>query len=112
VICSALVAGIIPVALGLAWAAKRQSHREQVYCFIGDMAATSGLAHECTQYAKGHDLPLHIIIEDNGLSVFTNTMAVWGLDRPDKPAGAASRVTRYPYRLTQDHVGTGKWVAM
>lgn len=112
VICSALVGGILPVALGLAWAAKRMGHREQVWCFIGDMAAATGLAHECMWYATGHDLPLNLVIEDNGLSVATNTAAVWGLDRPDKATGWANRVYRYPYTLTWPHVGTGTWVAM
>jgi len=105
VICSAMVGGIVPVALGLAWAAKRESSKERVWCFIGDMAATSGIAHECSEYARGYDLPLTIIVEDNGKSVATNTREVWGYKN-------AQVFRRYSYGLLHSHVGTGQWIHM
>jgi TPP-dependent pyruvate/acetoin dehydrogenase alpha subunit len=105
VICSAMVGGIVPVALGLAWAAKRDGKGDKVYCFIGDMAAMSGIVHECTRYARGHDLPLVVIVEDNGKSVATDTKAVWGGNHD-------INVRRYHYELSYPHVGSGRWVHM
>jgi len=105
VICSAMVGGIAPIALGLAWAAKRARRDETVYCFLGDMADRTGLVEETMRYAGGHDLPIWFIIEDNGLSVATRTAEVWGDD-------ASLAVRRYDYVLTRPHVGTGRWVSM
>jgi hypothetical protein len=53
----------------------------------------------------GHDLPIEFIVEDNGLSVCTNTMEAWGRDFPRK-----SKMRAYLYRLTKAHVGIGKHV--
>ena len=105
VICSAMVGGIVPVALGLAWAAKRSGLNEKVWCFIGDMAYTTGIVHECICYARGHELPLVIVVEDNGKSVATDTRASWGY-------GTQLDLRRYHYELPHQHVGTGKWVSL
>ena len=103
IISSAMVGGIAPIALGLAWAAKRGGRDEHVWCFLGDMAMASGIATECHRYAKGRDIPLTIIVEDNGKSVATDTKEVWG--REDR-----SGDVRYEYELPWPHVGTGKFV--
>jgi len=75
---SAIVAGCCPIALGVAWALKRQGSENKVWLFLGDMAACTGIAHECRNYAVMHDLPLRIVIEDNGKSVCTYTGVTWG----------------------------------
>jgi pyruvate dehydrogenase E1 component alpha subunit len=103
VISSALVGGIAPIALGLAWAAKRKGSGERVWCFLGDMAARGGLYHECAQYASGHALPVTFVVEDNGLSVATDTERAWGLEH-----GLDER--NYSYKLDKPHVGTGVFV--
>lgn len=74
---SAIVAGIIPIALGVAWQIKRSDGKEKVWVFIGDMTAQTGIAMECYNYAKEHDLPIIWVVEDNGKSVCTNTKDVW-----------------------------------
>ncbi len=74
---SAIVAGIIPIALGVAWEIKRRGGNERVWCFIGDMTAQTGIAMECYNYAKQHDLPVVWVVEDNGKSVCTSTRDVW-----------------------------------
>ena len=107
VICSALVAGIIPVALGLAWAAKRSGEAERVWCFLGDMAACTGLANECARYARGHGLPLTLVVENNFKSVATDTAASWGGYPRDWLADI-----EYTYSLSWPHVGSGRWVHM
>lgn len=100
---SAIVGGICPIAVGLGWSIKRAGGEEQVHVFLGDMAAETGIYHECSKYAANHDLPIAWHIEDNGKSVCTDTHKVWGPGRI-KPA------YRYIYELKRPHVGTGKFV--
>jgi Dehydrogenase E1 component len=107
VISSALVGGIVPIALGLAWAAKRRQEDEKVWCFIGDMTYYCGLVQECAGYAFAHKLPLRIVVEDNGKSVATDTKKAWGMEACETPS-----VIRYAYTLSWPHVGTGTWVHM
>lgn len=102
---SAIVGGICPIALGIAWAIKQHDEDARVWCFVGDMTSETGVFHESTTYANGHDLPISWVIEDNGLSVCTNTMKVWGTE-----ATGVSQITSYGYKLSWPHVGTGKWV--
>lgn len=107
IISSAIVGGIMPIALGLAWSIKQSGGAEKVWCFTGDMGWRTGIAHECTQYADGHGLPIQWVLEDNGLSVKTDTKAAWGAARPSRVCGLS-----YKYKLTREHVGTGKWVSL
>ena len=69
---SAIVGGILPIACGLA------AEGQRVWCFVGDMTATTGLFHEARKYAAGHQLPITFVIEDNGLSTNTPTQDTWG----------------------------------
>lgn len=105
IISSAIVGGIAPIALGLAWAIKQRGGKEKVWCFVGDMTAQSGIVHEVSRYANGHELPLWFIVEDNGKSVCTNTLEVWG-----DAVGTHGLASSYSYELTFPHVGTGRWV--
>ena len=108
IISSALVGGIMPIAVGLALA-EQKNLGKRVWCFIGDMTACSGIAHEALQYARGHDLPLNLVIEDNGKSVATDTLKSWGLD---EPSSDGLEVIMLKYDLLWPHVGTGTWVSM
>ncbi len=103
---SAIVAGIIPIALGVAWQIKQRNGAEKVWCFLGDMTAQTGIAMECYNYAKEHDLPLVFVVEDNGKSVCTNTKDVWPEYRGIKPD------YYYQWDLSQHypHAGAGKRV--
>ncbi len=110
ILSSGIAGGTAPMAVGLAWAAKRRNDenytglQENVHVFIGDMTAQMGIVHEAMKYAARHQLPIKWIIEDNGKSVCTDTISSWGehMDKPD--------VTTYQYELTWPHSGTGKWV--
>lgn len=104
ILCSGIVGGIAPIAVGIAWAIKQKQERVKVFCFLGDMSAETGIVHECTKYASAFGLPLFWIVEDNGLSVCTDTKRVWG------GAWSAAMGTRYDYRLTRRHVGIAQWV--
>lgn len=78
IMSSGIVGGILPIATGVAMGIKRKGGSEKVHCFLGDMTAETGIAHECMKYATGYNLPIVWHIEDNGLSVCTDTGQVWG----------------------------------
>lgn len=110
ILSSAIVGGICPIATGLAWAIKHRKGRERVHCFIGDMTARTGIYHESFQYCLGHDLPVRFIIEDNGISVVTDTIEAWGIESV-KRLSALHAVTVYTYKMSRPHVGIGKFVS-
>jgi len=97
---SAIVSGILPIAVGVARAI---NDSRRVWCFVGDMAATTGAFHEAQKYASGHDLPITFIVEDNGLSCDSPTAETWG-------SGRANKLISYTYKRQHRHVGTGKFV--
>jgi TPP-dependent pyruvate/acetoin dehydrogenase alpha subunit len=102
---SAIVGGALPIALGIAWSIVRARGEENVWAFVGDMAAEGGMFHECVRYAQGHKLPINFVVEGNGKSVCTDTREAWGV-------GAAvpipRMVTRYEYDLPWPHAGAGR----
>lgn len=102
-----IVAGMIPIALGKAAAIKRSGEKQRVWCFVGDMAARTGIFMEARQYADGHDLPIEFVVENNGLSTNTDTVAAWG----DTEKDHYGNVTYYGYTRQHPHVGTGKRVS-
>ena len=100
---SAIVGGIAPIAVGLGLALKMRQSKNHVWCFLGDMGASTGIARESVTYATGHDLPITFVIEDNGLSVKTDTKEVWGRCRHNK-------IITYKYKRKFPHAGAGKFV--
>lgn len=68
---SAIVASIIPVAVGAAFANKRQDNGKLVAVFFGDGALDEGAFWESLNVACLMKLPLLFICEDNGLAVHT-----------------------------------------
>jgi pyruvate dehydrogenase E1 component alpha subunit len=102
---SAIFAGCCPIALGAAWQIRRRGGSERVWLFIGDMCAHSGLAYECVKYARAHELPLVVVIEDNGKSVCTDTKEVWGNADHD-----IDNNYYYSFILPFPHSGSGKRV--
>ncbi len=103
VFASAIVGGILPLAVGYALAIKRRGGSERAWCFLGDMTAHTGIYQECLQYSRGHDLPIQFIVEDNDLSVKTLTAQAWG-----SHGYGCDRIYRYQSRWP--HSGTGKRV--
>jgi TPP-dependent pyruvate/acetoin dehydrogenase alpha subunit len=103
ILCSGIFGGVLPIAVGLAMGIKRIKEDSTVYCFMGDMTAESGIANECVKYSMGHELPIQFYVEDNGLSVCTNTKLAWG-----DPPPWANYVTRYSYKPGRyPHAGSG-----
>ncbi|MGP1675917.1 MAG: thiamine pyrophosphate-dependent enzyme [Burkholderiales bacterium] len=95
---SAIMGGILPIACGLAAAGER------VWCFVGDMCASTGAFADAAKYTGGQGLPIEFVIEDNGLATNTPTADTWG-------AMGAPKVRRYSYERTFPHVGCGVYVA-
>jgi len=104
---SAIVGGILPIALGMAMGIKLHGLFIKVYCFVGDMAATTGIFHECKQYAIGHDLPIIFVVEDNDMSTDTPTEEAWGKTATIN----TKKVIHYHHKRVFPHVGTGKKVS-
>lgn len=91
---SSIMGGMLPIACGLA------AGGERVWCFVGDMCASTGAFDEARNYAHGHSLPLEFVIENNWLSTNTPTRATWG-------PGIVCDARDYKYERTTPHYGTG-----
>lgn len=102
-ISTAIVGGQLSIAVGIAAALKRRKSERKVWCFLGDMAASTGAFYEAAQYAGGHGLPIEFVVENNGLSVSTPTVESWG-------TLGASSITRYDYIRQWPHSGIAEWV--
>jgi pyruvate dehydrogenase E1 component alpha subunit len=103
---SAIVGGTLSIALGVATALKRDNSDEKVWVFLGDMSFESGIFYEVHKYARRFNLPLHFVVEDNGVSTYTPTEVTWNGKR-DIP----SDVIYYTYKSKFPHYGSGKWIA-
>lgn len=101
---SAIVGGILPIAVGLAAGIKRCGGDECVWCFVGDMCASIGTFHDASQYAVSQNLPVRFVIEDNGMSTNTPTKEAWG------DGGSSWHILpmSYRYERTVPHYGSGK----
>jgi pyruvate dehydrogenase E1 component alpha subunit len=106
---SAIVGGILPIALGVALSIKKNKKKNKVYCFIGDMTSETGIAYECIKYAVSFKLPIHFIIEDDNRSVCTNTRKVWGnKELFFQKFKIKNYITHYKYNSKYPHSGAGK----
>lgn len=106
---SAIVGGAIPIALGVALSLKRKKSSSKVYCFVGDMTSETGIMHESLKYAMNFNLPIRFIIEDNNLSVCTNTRKVWNIKKLTNNK-KNKFVIYYKYKNKYPHAGAGKRV--
>ncbi len=105
IISSGIFGGVLPIAVGLAMSIKRTGEDARVHVFSGDMTAESGIFSECLKYSVGHDLPIRFHVEDNGLSVCTNTQKVWGNMRNGLWDSKTDRFSYEPGRFP--HAGSG-----
>ena len=96
---SAIVGGILPIAVGVAYSGRK------VWCFVGDMTWMTGIYRESYEFSRGHNLPIHFVIEDNGYSTNSPTFEVWGDTDGFVPSSYHRYIRTYP------HVGTGKHVS-
>lgn len=107
---SAIVTGVLPIAVGTALSIKRSGGKNRVHCFLGEMTAETGSAWECIKYSIAFELPIRFIIEDNGKSVCTDTRKTWNskrltfesyLGKPNEYIYYYKYATKYP------HAGSG-----
>ncbi len=96
---SSIMGGMLPIACGLATAGER------VWCFVGDMCASTGAFQDAAKYAGRHHLPLTLVVEDNTLSTNTPTVITWGMKKAFDPE------FRYHYTRTTQHCGTDNYVS-
>ena len=69
------------------------------------MTSETGIAHESIKFAKNYNLPIQFIIEDNNLSVCTNTRKVWKIKKLTNTTN--SRLKVYKYKNKYPHAGAG-----
>ena len=106
---SALVGGSIPIAVGTAMSLKLKKEKStMVYCFMGEMTSETGIAHECIKYSRNFDLPIHFVIEDNSMSVCTDTRKTWQQKKLSFEGSNDKFVTFYSYKSKWPHAGAGK----
>lgn len=110
VISSAIVGGIIPIAVGTALGIKRRGEGCRVHCFMGDMTAETGIVHEAVKYSLNHNLPIRFIVEDNGKSVCTDTREAWNQQILSWENLTHPLVNYYQYETKYPHAGAGKRV--
>ena len=101
---SSILAGICPIAVGVALANKRAGNDSHVWCFVGDGSEDNGHFCEAVRYATGHDLPITFVIEDNDRQVDTSYAERWGTAERWQ---WGSKVKRYAYVPTYPHGGAG-----
>tara|TARA_B100000989_G_C19533096_1_gene471510 strand:- start:689 stop:1285 length:597 start_codon:yes stop_codon:yes gene_type:complete len=102
---SAIVGGILPIALGVALSIKKKKLKNKVWVFVGDMTYETGVFYEVYKYSKNFKLPIKFVIEDNGLSTNTPTFKAWGKKQKIK-----SDLIYYKYKRKFPHHGTGTWL--
>ena len=107
---SAIVGGSISIATGIALSISKKGGSNRVHCFLGDMTAETGIAHECIKYSENFDLPIRFIVEDNRKSVCTDTYEAWGMSASSYREHAGSKVVYYQYKSRYPHAGAGERV--
>jgi pyruvate dehydrogenase E1 component alpha subunit len=107
---SAIVAGQIPIAVGTALAIKMNAGKEHVWCFVGDMTSETGMFQTASRYALTHDLPITFVVEDNEVSVLTETRVVWNSQTLRYQEHKLPNVISYKYKSIYPHAGAGKRV--
>ena len=92
-------------------AIKRKKLKEKVYCFVGDMTSETGIMYEAYKFSKNKKLPIHFVIEDNNLSVCTDTRKTWGTKKLYFEKLKKNKYfTYYKYKSNYPHAGAGKRV--
>jgi pyruvate dehydrogenase E1 component alpha subunit len=104
---SAIVGGIVPISLGVAQASKLNNEQTHVWCFIGDMTSEIGVTNSAIKYAKNFNLPITFIIEDNSVSVCSDTRETWGMKALSWQGIDEKYVRFYSYKSKYPHAGAG-----
>jgi len=113
-ITSSIVAGIAPIAVGIAMGLKLKNSKNKVLCFLGDMTSLTGIATESIRFSCGFQLPIIFIIENNHYSVNANTLNSWGCENCKNKCDLFNiykkNVIMYEYNRQYPHSGSTKYV--
>ncbi|BEV17731.1 thiamine pyrophosphate-dependent enzyme [Herbaspirillum sp. DW155] len=104
---SAIVGGVLPIAVGTAMSIQRSGEDARVYCFMGEMTSETGIAHESIKYSRNHNLPIHFVVEDNEKSVCTDTREAWAQPTLSYQDVNDDYITYYRYQTKYPHAGAG-----
>ena len=107
---SAIVSGVLSIAVGIGLSIARDGRDEQVFCFVGDMTSETGAFEECYKYVTNFDLPVKFIIEDNDKSICTDTKTVWNMQALTREGQANKHLHYYKYTNKWPHAGAGERV--
>ena len=107
---SAIVAGVLPIAVGIGLSIARDGRDEKVFCFVGDMTSETGSFEECYKYVRNFALPVKFIIEDNGRSILTDTKVVWNMAALSREGQENEHLQYYRYDNKWPHAGAGQRV--
>ncbi len=107
ILSSAIVGGNAPIAVGIAKALKIKKSKSKVYCFVGDMTSETGIVHECIKYSINYNLPIIFVIEDNNLSVCTDTRKTWKQKKLSYEGIKNKKIIFYKYKNKYPHAGAG-----
>ena len=111
VLCSGIVGSLMGTAAGVAWSLKNQNRKGRGFLFCGDMSAETGIFHEAVKYVHNFDLPAKFIVGDNGVSVMTDTRAVWGNPQPWFAGTKYEKhIIYFKYTNGYPHSGLGKLI--
>lgn len=112
IFCSGIVGSLAGVAVGTALSIEKEGRGDAVWLFTGDMGAECGIFHEALKYATHFDLPINFIVEDNGVSVLTDTRATWGSEEPwFKGTRYEKKIKYFTYKNPYPHSGVSVKVA-
>jgi TPP-dependent pyruvate/acetoin dehydrogenase alpha subunit len=104
---SAIVGGIVPISLGVAQSIKIKKEKSHVWCFIGDMTSEIGVTNSAIKYARNLDLPITFVVEDNSVSVCSDTRETWGMKELTWQGISEKYVRFYSYKSKYPHAGAG-----
>jgi pyruvate dehydrogenase E1 component alpha subunit len=72
-----IVGSSLPIAVGIALAEKQLNSENIVVAYVGDAALETGAFYESLNLAELKNLPILIVLEDNGYSTYSNKEVRW-----------------------------------
>ena len=85
----------------------KKEKESKVFCFMGEMTAETGVAHESIKYSRNFKLPIHFVVEDNEKSVCTDTRKAWNQKKLSFENKNDEYITYYKYKSIYPHAGAG-----
>jgi pyruvate dehydrogenase E1 component alpha subunit len=76
-----IVGSSLPIATGLALAEKQLNSKNIVVAFVGDAALETGAFYESLNLAALKNLPILVVLEDNGYSTYSNKKVRWPVNK-------------------------------